>query len=52
MGANEVLIELLKNKQCYEALTTKKAFETMTQHLVSDSQDTKKYIYELLTNLI
>ena len=24
----------------------------MTQHLVSDSDDTKKYIYELLTNLI
>ena len=24
----------------------------MTQHLVSDSEDTKRYIYELLANLI
>lgn len=52
MGAYEVLQELLKNKECYQSLTTKKAFEIITQHLVSDSQDTKKYVYHLLTNLI
>jgi len=52
MGAYEVLQELLKNKECYQVLTTKRAFEVITQHLVSNSDDTKKYVYRLLTNLI
>ena len=30
LGASEVLRELLKNKECYQTLTTKRAFEIMT----------------------
>lgn len=39
MGALDVLLELLKNKLCYQTLTTKKAFEIMTKFLVSDDED-------------
>lgn len=39
MGALDVLLELLKNKLCYQTLTTKKAFEIMTRFLVSDDED-------------
>ena len=33
-------------------LTTKKAFEIMTRRLVSDDEETKKYMYILMKNLV
>ena len=52
MGALEILLDLLKNKTCYQILTTKHSFQIMTQILVSDNQDSKKNVYILLKNLI
>ena len=52
MGALEILLELLKNKICYQVLTTKNSFQIMTRILVSDNDDSKKNVYILLKNLI
>lgn len=52
MGALEILLDLLKNKVCYQVLTTKQSFQIMTRILVSDNDDSKKNVYVLLKNLI
>ena len=52
MGALEILLDLLKNKICYQILTTKHSFQIMTQILVSDNEDSKKNVYILLKNII
>lgn len=52
LGALEIILDLLKNKVCYQMLTTKQSFQIMTRILVSDSEDSKRNIYVLLKNLI
>lgn len=52
MGALEVLLDLLKNKICYQVLTTKDSFNIMTHILVSENSDSKRSVYILLKNLI
>lgn len=52
LGAIEVLQSLLQKKMCYQALTTKKSFEIMTRRLVSDDEETKKFMYILMRNLV
>jgi len=38
MGASEIILDLMKNKLCYQILTKKKPFEIMTAKLISDNQ--------------
>lgn len=52
IGAIEVIVKLLQKKWCYQVLTTKKSFEIMTLRLVSDYDETKKYMYILMKNLV
>lgn len=52
LGALEILLDLLKNKLCYQILTTKHSFKIITQILVSDSADSKKNIYILLKSIM
>ena len=44
--------ELLKNKICYQVLTTKRSFEIITSFLVSDDADCKRNVYDLLKLMI
>ena len=52
LGAIEVLKSLLKKKAFYQTITSKKAYEIMTRHLVSDCDETKRFVYELMQDLI
>ena len=52
LGTMDVFKSLLKKKRFYKALTTKQAFEVMTRHLVSDDQETKKFMYILMCDLV
>jgi len=51
MGAIEVIQSLLKKKIFYQVLTTKKAFEIITRRLVSDCEETKRFMYILMLEL-
>lgn len=52
LGAMDIFKSLLKKKRFYKALTTKKAFEVITRHLVSDDPETKKFMYILMCDLV
>lgn len=52
LGAIEVLQNLLQKKMCYQVLTTKRACEIMTRRLVSDDEETRKFMYILMKNLV
>lgn len=49
MGASEVLEELVKIKSFFNILTSKQAYEAMTNHLLSKTNEfSKKAVYSLL----
>lgn len=52
MGAFEVLKALLKKKVFYQGLTTQRAFGLMTKLLVSGNEDTLRFMYLLMIELI
>lgn len=52
MGAFEVLKALLKKKVFYHGLTTQRAFALMTKLLVSGNEDTLRFMYLLMIELI
>jgi hypothetical protein len=52
LGGIEVLRSLLKKKVFYQTITSKMAYEVITRHLVSDCDETKRFMYELMQDLI
>ena len=52
MGAAEIILDLVKNKSCYQILTKKRPFEIMTSKLISDNQEVNMHMYTILTSLI
>lgn len=52
MGAIEVLQSLLSKKIYYQTMTSQKAFQIITKRLVSKDNDTMKFMYILMIDLI
>jgi hypothetical protein len=52
MGAFEVLQSLLQKKTFYQGLTSQKSFALMTKRLVSGDEETMRFIYMLLIEMI
>ena len=52
LGAIEILQSLLKSKFCYQIITSKAAFKSMTDALVSKDEDTMRFVYILMKDLV
>jgi len=52
MGALEIIQSLLKKKVFYQTLTSKKSFEIITKRLVSKDEETMRFMYILMKELI